>query len=99
MRQCVEAGLVSGRVVGTDSTHAKACASRSSEYLAEIDWERLDRYEELAQEELVQRTGRRQKKRTKQIKRDRRYPHKRVSRTDPEAGYLNRPGKPKGCTT
>lgn len=102
VRQCVEAGLVSGRVVGTDSTHVKACASRASEYLAEITeepgvyWDRLDQYEELAQDELVQKTGRRQKKRTKQIKRDRLHPHRRVSRTDPEAGYLNRPGKPKG---
>jgi transposase len=102
VRQCVEAGLVSGRVVGTDSTHVKACASRASEYLAEIEeepgvyWDRLDQYEETAQEELAHKTGRRQKKRTKQIKRDRRHPHRRVSRTDPEAGYLNRPGKPKG---
>jgi transposase len=102
VRQCVEAGLVSGRVVGTDSTHVKACASRSSEYLKEVEeepgvyWDRLDQYEELAQDELVQKTGRRQKNRTKQIKRDRRHPHRRVSRTDPEAGYLNRPGKPKG---
>ena len=102
VRQCVEAGLVSGRVVGTDSTHVKARASRASEYLVEIDeepgvyWDRLDQYEVVAQEELERKTGRRQKKRTKQIKRDRRYPHKRVSRTDPEAGYLNRPGKPKG---
>lgn len=102
VRQCVAAGLVSGRVVGTDSTHVKACASRASEYLKEVEeepgvyWERLDQYEEQAQEELEEKTGRRQKKRIKQIKRDRRYPHKRVSRTDPEAGYLNRPGKPKG---
>lgn len=102
VRQCVGAGLVSGRVVGTDSTHVKACASRASEYLAEIEeepgvyWERLDQYEEVAQDELAENTGRRQKKRVKQIKRDRRHPHKRVSRTDPEAGYLNRPGKPKG---
>lgn len=102
VRQCVEAGLVSGCVVGTDSTHVKACASRASEYLEEVPeepgvyWERLDRYEEAAQEELTRKTGRRQEKRTKQIKRDRRHPHRRVSRTDPEAGYLNRPGKPKG---
>jgi transposase len=102
VRQCVEAGLVSGRIVGTDSTHVKAYASRASEYLAEVTeepgvyWERLDQYEELAQEDLARKTGRLQKKRVKQIKRDRRHPHRRMSRTDPEAGYLNRPGKPKG---
>ncbi|WP_101911284.1 transposase [Marasmitruncus massiliensis] len=102
VRQCVEAGLVSGRVVGTDSTHVKARASRASEYLREVEEEpgvyreRLDQYEQAAQTELARKTGRRQKKRVKQIKRDRRRPHRQVSRTDSEAGYLNRPGKPKG---
>ena len=38
----------SARIVGTDSTHVKACASGASEYLAEIEeepgiyWDRLD---------------------------------------------------------
>ena len=47
-------------------------------------------------EELERRTGKRCKKRTKQIKRDNRRTHKRVSRTDPESGHLKRPGKPEG---
>ena len=34
--QCIEKGLVSGRVVGADSTHVRANASRASEELAEI---------------------------------------------------------------
>ena len=46
--------------------------------------------------ELERRTGKRRKKRTKQIKRDNRRTHKRVSRTDPESGHLKRPGKPEG---
>lgn len=102
VRQCVEAGLVSGRLIATDSTHVKARASRASEYLVEareepgVYWERLDACEEEGLKELELKTGRRQKKRTKQIKRDRRTTHKRVSRTDPEAGYLKRPGKPLG---
>ena len=46
VRQCIEKGLVSGRLVATDSTHVKANASRSSEYLTEMPeepglyWER-----------------------------------------------------------
>ena len=32
----------------------------------------------------------------KQIKRDKRRSHKRVSRTDPEDGHIKRPGKPRG---
>ena len=100
--QCVEKGLVSGRVVGADSTHVRANASRASEELVEVAeeagvyWERLDDYEEEGLEELEWRTGKRRKKRTKQIKRDNRRTHKRVSRTDPESGHLKRPGKPEG---
>ena len=100
--QCIEKGLVSGRVVGADSTHVRANASRASEELVEVAeeagvyWERLDDYEEEGLEELERRTGKRRKKRTKQIKRDNRRSHKRVSRTDPESGHLKRPGKPEG---
>ena len=100
--QCIKKGLVSGRVVGTDSTHVKANASRASEELVEIVekagvyWERLDVYEEEGLERLAAQTGKRRKKRTKQVKRDDRRTHKRISRTDPEAGHLKRPGKPEG---
>ena len=100
--QCVRAGLVTGRLVGTDSTHVKANASRASEELVELTeepgvyWERLDAYEEEGLEELARRTGKRRPKRTKQLKKDSRHTKKRVSRTDPEAGHLNRPGKPRG---
>ena len=102
VRQCVGKGLVSGRVVGTDSTHVKANASRASEELVElveepgVYWERLDVYEEEGLNELEKQTGKRRKKRTKQIKKDRRQTKKRVSRTDSEAGYMSRPGKPRG---
>ncbi len=100
--QCVEKGFVSGRLAVTDSTHVKANASRASEYLVEAReeagnyWERLDEYEEEGLEELERRTGKRRKKRTKQVKKDNRRGYKRVSRTDPEAGYMTRPGKPNG---
>lgn len=102
VRQCVEKGLVSGRLAATDSTHVKANGSRASEYLvkaqeeAGVYWSRLDAYEEEGLEELARRTGKRRKKRTKQIKKDNRRSYKRVSRTDPEAGYMKRPGKPVG---
>lgn len=101
-RQCIALKLVSGRLVGTDSTHVKANASRASEELVEMPeepgvyWERLDAYEEEGLETLAQKTGQRREKRTKQIKRDSRRSHKRVSRTDAEAGHMKRPGKPEG---
>jgi len=102
VRQCKEKGLVSGGLMATDSTHVKANASRPSEYLTEMPeepglyWDRLDEYEEDGLKELERRTGKRRKKRTKQIKKDSRRTQKCVSRTDPEAGYLKRRNKPLG---
>ncbi len=63
VRQCIEKGLVSGRVVATDSTHVKANASLASEELIEAAetpaayWERLDAYELEAAEEFRQKCG------------------------------------------
>ena len=102
VRQCVEKGLVSGRLAVTDSTHVKANASRGSEETVDVReeagnyWNRLDAYEEEGLEELKRRTGKRRAKRTRQIKKDTRRTKKRVSRTDPEAGHMKRPGKPRG---
>ena len=102
VHQCIAAGLASGRLVGTDSTHVKACASRASEELVEMPvepgvyWERLDACEEDALERLAEKLGHRRKKRTKQIKKDSRRSHRRVSHTDPESGHMKRPGKPEG---
>lgn len=100
--QCVRKGLVSGRLAVTDSTHVKANASGASEYEVDIEedagnyWDRLDAYEEEGLEELKRRTGKRRAKRTKQVKKDKRHGHKRKSRTDSDAGYMKRPGKPLG---
>lgn len=102
VRQCIEKGLVSGKLVATDSTHVKASASPGSMYLADVEagpgtyWEQLDAYEERALEELERKTGKRRRRRVKQVKKRTKYRQRRASQTDPEAGYLNRPGKPKG---
>ena len=69
VRQCVEQGLVSGRLAVTDSTHVKANAARASEYEVDVQAE-AGNYK--------------------------RHPRKKVSHTDPEAGYMARPGKPNG---
>ena len=103
VRQCIEKGLVSGRVVATDSTHVKANASLASEEIVEVAespaayWERLDAYEQEAAEELYRKCGRKpRKQRVSHLKRSGRRTKRRVSRTDPEAGHMNRPGKPVG---
>ena len=91
--QCKEKGLISGRVVATDSTHVKANASVASEELVESPdgpgayWERLDAYEKEGRKELERWRGRKlrqRKQRTKCLKKGGRRNHKRVSRTDPE---------------
>ena len=92
VRQCVEKGLVSGRLAVTDSTHVKANASKSSGLEIDVQeevgnyWERLDAYEEEGLEELKRRTWKRRAKRAKQIKKNKCRSHKKVSSTDPEAG-------------
>lgn len=102
VRQCIELGLASGRTTATDSTHVRANASRKSEYLVDMPeepgvyWDRLDAYEEEGLEELAKKTGKRRTKRSRAVKKETRSDKKQVSRTDPEAGLLNRAGKPKG---
>lgn len=102
VKQCVKEGLVSGRLAATDSTHMRANASGSSEELVEVKespalyWERLEAYEEEGLEKLKEKTGKRRKKREKQVKKRIRRGYKRVSRTDPDAGHMKRPGKPEG---
>ena len=103
VRQCIEKGLVSGRVVATDSTHVKANASLASEELVDATespaayLERLDAYEKEAAKELERTYAKKHRsKRTKQVKKSCYRNKKRVSRTDPEAGHMNRPGKPIG---
>ena len=103
VRQCIEKGLVSGRLVATDSTHVKANASLASEELVEttetpaVYLERLDKYEEEAAEAFQKKSGREHRRsKAKTHRTSRKNTHKRVSRTDPEAGHMHRPGKPVG---
>ena len=99
---CIEKGLADGKVILTDSTHVKANASRKSEYTVLVEkeaaWymERLDRYEELERERLEQ-AGKIKPKRNRSTRKSEPVQvEKTVSATDPEAGFLQRPGKPNG---
>ena len=95
LKQCVEAGLVSGELLLTDSSHIKANASKTSKEKIEVTqdmteyFNRLDEYEaeerkRLGMDEITRKTPK--PKTTTQTK----------STTDPEAGWLNRPNKPDG---
>ena len=95
LRLCAESGLVSGKLLVTDSTHVKANASKASQMKIEIErtatefFERLDAYEAAERERLGLPEIKRkppQPKREEQIR----------SATDPESGWLTRPGKPDG---
>jgi len=99
---CVEKGLVDGKLILTDSTHVRANASRQSEVKLTVEkeaaWymERLDRYEAAEREEL-EREGRLSPKKTKSKEAEKPVMTERtVSTTDPDAGFLQRPGKPQG---
>jgi transposase len=58
LQLCVEAGLVSEKLLITDSTHVKAVASKTSKVMVEVEretnayFERLDTYEKTERERL-----------------------------------------------
>jgi Uma2 family endonuclease len=95
VRLCAEAGLVSGKLLVTDSTHVKANATKLAKITVEIEREateffkKLDEYETAERKRLgmgeITRKPPKPKK-TEQTK----------SITDAEAGWLKRPGKPEG---
>ena len=102
LEDCIAKGLVGGKLVLTDSTHVKANASRDSEYKVWVAkeatsyTERLDRYEALERERLeglgkIQAQEKRPNRKKTPSKVE-----KTVSATDPDAGLLVRPEKPRG---
>jgi len=95
LRLCAESGLVSGKLLITDSSHVKANASRTSKIKVTIErdateyFERLDAYEAAERERLGLPEIERKAPHSKQAEQVR-------SVTDPESGWLVRPGKPDG---
>jgi len=99
---CIKKGLVDGKIVLTDATHVRANASRQSEFKEIVEkeathyMERLDKYE-AAEREKLESEGRIKPKKTDNEKnKPPKLVERRVSTTDPEAGFLKRPGKPLG---
>ncbi len=95
VEQAIGAGLVDGTVLYTDSTHLKANANKNRFDLAVVAKSRADYWEALdvAIEEDRLAHGKqplKEKERRPAVK------ETKVSRTDPEAGYMVREGKPKG---
>ncbi len=93
--QAIEHGLVDGTVLYTDSTHLKANANKGRYDLAVVAKSRSDYWDALdaAIEQDRAEHGR------KTLKERERTPEEKatkVSRTDPDSGYMVRDGKPKG---
>lgn len=93
--QALRADLVDGTVLYTDSTHLKANANKNKYDLALVSKSRADYLEALDQAIDADRAAHGKGPLKPQ---DREPPVKetKVSRTDPEAGYMVRDGKPKG---
>ncbi|WP_053555367.1 IS1182 family transposase [Sphingopyxis sp. 113P3] len=93
--QAIEHGLVDGTVLYTDSTHLKANANKNKYDLKVVAksrsdyWDALDRAieDDRAEHDLKPLKARERQPVEKSTK---------VSRTDPESGYMVRDGKPKG---
>lgn len=95
VEQAIRRGLVEGRVLYTDSTHLKANANKGKYDLAMIAKSRADYWDALdvaidADRALHDKKALKEKEREPEVK------ETKVSRTDPESGYMVRDGKPKG---
>lgn len=95
VEQAILAGLVDSTVLYTDSTHLKANANKGKYDLAMVAKSRADYWADLDRAIEAERALHGQKP----LKAKERQPavkETKVSRTDPEAGYMVREGKPKG---
>jgi len=95
VEQAIGHGLVDGTVLYTDSTHLKANANRNRFDKAVLTKSRCDYWEALDQAITEDRAGHgktslREKPRQPVAK------ESKISRSDPDSGYMVRDGKPKG---
>lgn len=97
VEQAVKAGLVGGKLLFTDSTHLKASANKTKHDLVEVALTPVEYLQALEADITADRTKR--GKRPLKDKDDDDTPpskQKKISRTDPDSGYMVRDGKPKG---
>ncbi|MBZ9788907.1 IS1182 family transposase [Rhizobium sp. 3T7] len=93
--QAIAHQLVDGTVLYTDSTHLKANANKGKYDLAMIEKSRADYWADLDRAIEAERTLHGQKP-LKDKEREPQVKETKVSRTDPDSGYMVRDGKPKG---
>lgn len=93
--QAIGHKLVDGTVLYTDSTHLKASANKGKYDVAQIAKSRSDYWADLDRAIDAERKLHGQKPLTEKA-REPGAKQTKVSRTDPDAGYMVREGKPKG---
>jgi transposase len=95
VEQAIANGLVDGTVLYTDSTHLKANANKNRYDKAVVAKSRADYWDAL-DVAIEQDRAEHDKKPLAPKQRQAAEKETKVSRTDPEAGYMVRDGKPKG---
>lgn len=95
VEQAIGAGLVDGTVLYSDSTHLKANANKGKYDLAMVAKSRADYWADLDRAIDAERALHGQKP-LKEKQRQPAVKETKVSRTDPDSGYMVRDGKPKG---
>ena len=95
VEQTVDHGLVDGTVLYTDSTHLKANANKGKYDLEMVAKSRSDYWADLDLAIEAERVLHGQKP-LKEKEREAEVKQTKVSRTDPDSGYMVRDGKPKG---
>lgn len=95
VEQAIDHGLVDGRVLYTDSTHLKADANKGKYDLHQIEKSRADYWADLDRAIDAERKLHGNKPLKPRMEPAVRKKTK-ISRTDPDAGYMVRDGKPRG---
>ncbi len=95
MEQAIRHGLVDGTVLYTDSTHLKANANKGKYDLEMLAKSRADYWADLDRAIEAERAAHGQKS-LRQKEREPEVKETKISRTDRDAGYMVRDGKPKG---
>jgi len=94
VKQIIAKGLINGETIFTDSTHIKANASMES--LIEINLTPIEYFSKLDEEADKEEQISEEKSQNKNNKTDKKSNETHISKSDPDAKIMSRPGKPKG---
>jgi transposase len=93
--QAIRRDMVDGKTLYTDSTHLKANANKNKYLVKQVKKTTRSYLEEL-EKDIAKDRKEHSKKQLKPKGRDQELKEIKVSRTDPDSGYMVRDGKPKG---